>query len=162
MGTEEWASLANPNYKGPGDKGLKTGAAWGHEEGMQTFGEKYTGQQDEAGGVMALLEVIQADFSNLKADTEAAEASAANGYESFMTQAKKDKAVKLKSIEMDEADKIAAESKLSSDTNDLKATQDQLLAAERYHANLVPQCVDAGQTFEERTGSRAAEIQSLK
>merc|ERR1719218_1521 len=27
MGTEEWASLANPNYEGPGDKGLKTGAA---------------------------------------------------------------------------------------------------------------------------------------
>jgi len=128
----------------------------------QTFGDAYTGQQEEAGGVMALLEVILADFSNLKADTEAAESAAQNAYESFMTQAKKDKAVKLKAIEMDEADKIAAESKLSSDTNDLKSTQDQLLAAERYHANLVPQCVDQGQTFEERTGSRAAEIQSLK
>merc|ERR1740138_1500380 len=37
MGTDEWKSLANPNYEGPTDKGLKIGAAWGHTEGMQTF-----------------------------------------------------------------------------------------------------------------------------
>merc|ERR1719181_2641166 len=66
MGTAEWDSLANPNYKGPVDKGQKIGASWGHQEGMQTFGEKYTGQQDEAGGVMAMLEVILSDFANLK------------------------------------------------------------------------------------------------
>merc|ERR1719207_121946 len=41
MGTDEWDSLANPNYDGPTDKGGKTGAAWGHKEGMQTFGKKY-------------------------------------------------------------------------------------------------------------------------
>merc|ERR1719199_2363760 len=75
MGTDEWDSLANPNYEGPTDKGLKGvggGAAWGHKEGMQTFGKKYTGQQDEAGGVMAMLEVIMSDFANLEADTKAA------------------------------------------------------------------------------------------
>merc|ERR1719393_1102388 len=43
MGTDEWKSLANPNYEGPGDAGGKIGAAWGHQEGMQTFGKKYTG-----------------------------------------------------------------------------------------------------------------------
>lgn len=133
-----------------------------HAEGMQTFGEKFSGQQSEAGGVMALLEVILADFSTLKADTLAAEASAAKSYEDFMTEAKRNKATKQKAIEMDESDKIAAESKLQSDTNDLKSTQDQLLAANRYHANLEPQCNDKGQTFDERKTSRAAEIQSLK
>merc|ERR1719482_899568 len=71
MGTDEWDSLANPNYKGPTDKGEKIGASWGHKEGMQTFGKKYTGQQDEAGGVMAMLDVILSDFSNLEADTKA-------------------------------------------------------------------------------------------
>merc|ERR1712139_685924 len=68
MGSEEWKSLANPNYEG-----IK-GGSWGgdgfddasggsgsgkvdkgHTEGMQTFGAKYSGQQDEAGGVMALM-----------------------------------------------------------------------------------------------------------
>merc|ERR1719359_1939618 len=133
-----------------------------HEEGMQTFGDKFTGQQEEAGGVMALLEVISANFSNVKADTLAAEAAAAKSYDDFMTEAKRNKATKSKAIEMDEADKIAAESKLQSDTNDLKSTQDQLLAAERYHQTLAPQCVDKGQTFDERAGSRREEIQSLK
>jgi len=128
----------------------------------QTFGDKFNGQQAEAGGVMALLEVISSDFSNLKADTEAAEAAAASSYSAFMTEAKLNKATKTRAIEMDESDKIGAESKLQSDTNDLKSTQDQLLAAERYHATLVPQCIDKGQTFNERTSSRREEIQSLK
>jgi len=133
-----------------------------HEKGMQTFGDSFTGAQEEAGGVMALLEVISADFSTVKADTLAAEAAAAKSYADFTTEAKLNKATKSKAIDMDESDKIAAESKLQSDTNDLKSTQDQLLAANRYHDTLVPQCVDKGQTFNERTGSRAAEIQSLK
>merc|ERR1711957_432022 len=49
MGTEEWQALANPNFDGTIDKG--------HKDGMQTFGESYSGNQDAAGGVMALLEV---------------------------------------------------------------------------------------------------------
>jgi hypothetical protein len=111
---------------------------------------------------MALLEVISADFSNLKADTQADEAAAAKAYDDFMTEAKRNKATKMKAIEMDESDKIASESKLQSDTADLKSTQDQLLAAERYYQTLTPQCVDKGQTFKERSGSRAEEIASLK
>merc|ERR1719359_2807153 len=134
----------------------------GHKDGMQTFGDKFTGQQEEAGGVMALLEVILADFSNVKADTLASEAAAAKSYDDFMTEAKRNNATKQKAIQMDETDKIAAESKLQSDTNDLKSTQEQLWAAERYHQTLAPQCVDKGQTFEGRAASRREEIQSLK
>merc|ERR1719183_1780648 len=63
MGTDEWNALANPNFKGTVDKG--------HKAGMQTFGKTYQGQQDEAGFVLAMLEVIQADFSNIQADTNA-------------------------------------------------------------------------------------------
>merc|ERR1719487_2021932 len=93
MGSDEWDALANPNYKGPKiDKG--------HKAGMQTFGKKFTGQQDEAGGVLAMLEVIMSDFANLQADTEAAEAAAAKAYTDFMNDANKDKAVKTKSIDM--------------------------------------------------------------
>jgi hypothetical protein len=155
MGTDEWDSLANPNYEGPAiDKG--------HKEGMQTFGKKYTGQQDEAGGVMAMLEVILSDFSNVEADTKAAETKAQETYDEFMVDSKKTKATKLKKIEMDEADKAAAELKLQEDTKDMKGTQDELLAADRYYEKLVPQCIDQGQTWEERVAAREAEIASLK
>jgi hypothetical protein len=162
MGTDEWKSLANPNYEGPTDKGLKIGAAWGHTEGMQTFGERYTGQQDSAGGVLAMLEVISSDFSNLEADTKAAEAQSQESYENFMAESKKNKSVKLKKIEMDETDKADAQVKLTEDTKDMKGTQDQLLAADRYYAKLVPQCFDKGMTYEERVRARESEIASLK
>merc|ERR1719428_677600 len=76
MGTDEWDSLANPNFKGTVDKG--------HKKGMQTFGETYQGRQDDAGGVLAMLEVISADFANVQADTKAEEASAEKAYEGFM------------------------------------------------------------------------------
>merc|ERR1719491_1446867 len=154
MGSDEWDALANPNFKGTVDKG--------HKEGMQTFGKKYTGQQDEAGGVMAMLEVILSDFSNLEADTKAAEATAQETYDAFMVQSKKTKATKSKKIEMDEADKAAAEVKLQEDSKDMKGTQDELLAADRYYEKLVPQCIDQGMTFEEKTAAREAEIASLK
>jgi hypothetical protein len=165
MGSEEWKALANPNYEGTGDQGLKisgAGASWGHTEGMQTFGKKYTGQQDQAGGVLAMLEVIMSDFANLEADTKANEASSQEAYENFMADSKKNKATKLKSIEMDEADKSAAEVKLQDDTKDLKLTQDELLSADRYYEKLVPQCIDKGMTYEERVEARESEIASLK
>jgi len=61
MGSDEWDSLANPAFKGTIDKG--------HKEGMQTFGETYSGNQEGAAGVMALLEVVLSDFATLEADT---------------------------------------------------------------------------------------------
>merc|ERR1740121_2151766 len=139
LGSKEWESLANPSFEGTIDKG--------HQAGMQTFGETYKGQQSQAGGVLALLEVVASDFSSLQADTEAAEAQAKKAYGEFMVEARRDKSVKLKQSDMDESDKADAESKLRVDTADLKANQDQLLAAERYHAILVPKCIDQGMTF---------------
>jgi hypothetical protein len=154
MGSDEWNALANPNFKGTIDKG--------HKEGQQTFGKKFTGQQDQAGGVLAMLEVILSDFSNEEADTKAAEAKSQETYDDFMTESQRTKATKMKKIEMDEMDKASATTKLQDDTKDLKGTQDELLAANRYYDKLVPQCIDQGQTFEERTAARESEIASLK
>jgi len=154
MGSEEWDALANPNFKGTVDKG--------HKEGMQTFGETYTGQQDEAGGVLAMLEVIASDFANLESDTSAAEMQAQKIYQNFMDDSKKSHAVKSKSITMLSSDKQGAETKLASETKDIKATQDELLAADRYYEKLKPDCVDTGISYEDRVKAREAELQSLK
>jgi len=154
MGTDEWNALANPNFKGTVDKG--------HKSGMQTFGKQYSGQQDEAGGVMAMLETISSDFNNVIADTKASESQSQTAFDDFMAESQKNKAMKTRKIEMDNSDKASAETKVQEDTKDLKGTQDELLAADRYYSKLVPQCFDKGQTFEERTASREAEISSLK
>eukprot|EP00415_Alexandrium_ostenfeldii_P000584 UN0584 len=155
MGTDEWNSLANPSFQGSVDKG--------HKESMQTFGSVEKGQQDENEyGVIALLQVIQSDFANLEADTKASETESQQAYERLMAELNKSKAVKDRKIDMNNADKAAAESKLREDTADMKSNQDELLAAERYYERLVPQCIDQGMTFEERTMAREAEIASLK
>jgi len=155
MGSDEWNSLANPEYKGSGDTG--------HKEGMQTFGATEKGQQSENEyGVLALLEVIQSDFANLEATTKAAEAESQSSYDEFMIQSKKSKAKKDKKIAMNDADKAAAESQMQMDISDLKATQDELIAAESYYERLVPQCIDKGMTFDERTKARESEMASLK
>merc|ERR1719242_769345 len=155
MGTEEWDALANPNFKGKVDTG--------HKEDMQTFGDTYEGQQDEAQyGILALLEVVMSDFANLEAETSATEEASQKAYEEFMAESKKNKSVKEKKIEMNTADKAAAETKLQEDIADLKSTQDELLAAERYYKKLVPQCIDQGMTWDERVKARESEIASLK
>jgi len=63
---------------------------------------------------------------------------------------------------MNTEDKSTAEAKLRDDIADLKSTQDELLAADRYHAKLVPQCIDQGMTWDERVNARQEEIASLK
>merc|ERR1712045_302409 len=95
-------------------------------------------------------------------DTTAAEEAAQKAYEDFMAESKKNQAVKEKKIEMNSSDKAAAESKLQEDIADLKSTQDELLAAERYYKKLVPQCIDQGMTWDERVKARESEIASLK
>lgn len=154
LGGEEWNALANPSYKGTIDKG--------HKAGMATFGEKNTGMQASAGGVLAMMEVIISDFSEIIVETGQGEAAAAKEYTSYMEESKKNKAVKLKSLDEKGADKIATEGKVESDTADMKSTQDQLIAADKYYARLEPQCIDKGMTFDERTAARNAEVASLK
>jgi uncharacterized protein YoxC len=153
MGSEEWKTLGTDEF----DKLDK-----GHKEGMQTFGAVYRGQQDEAGGVLAMLDVIYSDFSTLKAETASAEAIAAREYEDFMSEGNKDVAVKTRKIEMDTQDKLNAETRLHDDVADLKFTQDKLVAADKYYETLVPQCMDQGMTYDQRTAARKEEIQSLK
>merc|ERR1719171_2207524 len=152
MGSDEWKALANPNFE----------ADSGHKAGMQTFGDKFTGQQDAAGGVMSMLDIILSDFANVQTDTEASETAAAMGYKDFMTESQKNVKMKRKKVELDDADKTDVEAKLREDVADLKNTQDELLAAERYYDKLVPKCIDKGMTYDEKVAAREAEIASLK
>jgi len=154
MGSAAWDSLANPNFEGTVDQG--------HKAGMQTFGEKFTGSQDKAGGVLAMLEVILSDFVTVQTETNGAEATSQKGYSDMMTDAKRNSAVKAKKSHMNGLDKTAAEKTLRDNVADIKSTQDELLAADRYYDKLVPQCIDKGMTYEEQTAARESEIASLK
>mmetsp|Transcript_17936 Transcript_17936/g.32222 ORF Transcript_17936/g.32222 Transcript_17936/m.32222 type:complete len:716 (+) Transcript_17936:43-2190(+) len=151
MGSPEWDQLANPNFDS---------STIVKEE--KPAGATYAGNQDAAGGVLALLEVVLSDFANVEAEATAEEATMVEKFKDLMVESKKAVSVKSKKIEMNSQDKATAESELQSEIADLKGLQDELIAADRYHAKLVPQCVDQGMTFKERTAARAEEIASLK
>merc|ERR1719401_2673752 len=130
---------------------------------MQVFGgAAYRGLQAEAGGVLAMLEVIGSDFAALQASATTSEAEAVESHKEFMASTSKSTAVAEKESEMLTADKTGLEAELVSLKRDLAATQDQLLAADRYYEKLKPSCVDTGLTFEGRSKARQEEIESLQ
>merc|ERR1719198_1591848 len=102
MGTDEWKAIANPNFKGD----------VGHKAGMQTFNAAFNGQQEQAGGVLAMLEVILSDFANVETDTKSAENMAADDYNKYMRDTKKNVASKERMIDMNQTEKVNAASKL--------------------------------------------------
>jgi cell division septum initiation protein DivIVA len=132
------------------------------EDAPETFDSPYQGQQDAAGGVMGLLEVILSDFARLEGDTEAAEAQAQDEYDTFVADSEQDKAVKQSEMEHKETKKKDAEQALISTKRSLEEVQGELDAALKYYEELKPSCDDAGVTWEERVAARKEEIQSLK
>jgi len=164
MGSDEWNSLANPSATGTGGygQGSEDKVDKGHLEGQQTFGDRYDGQQDKAGGVLAMLEVIASDFAALEADTTTAEAQAAKSHEEFTADAKKDKSAKSKSVELKTADKGEAERRAATARKDWSSVDDENRAAERYWQSIKEKCVVVPPTFEERQAQRKAEVESLK
>lgn len=163
MGSPEWNALADPDHatsvgygQGSEDKVDK-----GHKAGMQTYGATYQGQQDSAGGVLGMLDVIASDFANLQGDTESQEASAQRDHDQFMADTKQDIAVKEKQVELKTQSAQEAKSRAHALKSDWNSTDDQLLAANRYFDELKPQCL-VKVTYEDRVKRREEEIASLK
>merc|ERR1719463_734097 len=113
-----------------------------------TFSKPYTGMGGSSGGVVGMLEVIQADFARLESETTTAESAADEEYTRFTDDSSEDKAV--------------AEADLTTTKKTLGATQTELDAALTYYEKLKPSCVDAGLSYEERVRMREEEIQSLQ
>jgi len=132
------------------------------DDAPETFDAEFKGNQDAAGGVVGMLEVIQSDFSKLEATTAAAEESADKEFGRFMAEANKDKAVKNADLDHKTRSKTQKESDLNDTTKDLKGTEKELQSAKFYYDKLKPSCVDAGVSYDERVGAREAEIQSLR
>jgi len=128
----------------------------------EIFEEAYTGMQSENGGVVGMLEVIQSDFARLESDTKAAEETAQNEYDGFMTDSKEDKASKETDIEHKTAKKQDENQALTVTIEDLTGTQKELDAALGYFDKLKPSCVEAGVSYEDRVARRKEEIESLQ
>jgi len=132
------------------------------QEPPEIFDEPYKGMGGESGGVIGMLEVIQADFARLEAETKAAEDQAQKEYDEFMTDSEVDKAQKSKDIEHKTKKKQDQSQSLEEKQGDLEGTQKELDAALAYYEKLKPSCVNTGVSYEDRVARRKEEIQSLQ
>lgn len=127
-----------------------------------TFEANFKGMGAENGGVIAMLEVIQADYARLESTTRAMEATAQQEFNRLQTESQVLKAQTEKDIEHKTRQKQSEEQSLVDARNDLSSAQKELDAANKYHEQLRPSCLDSGMTFQERDQRRQEEIQSLQ
>jgi len=127
-----------------------------------TFEANYKGMIAENGGVIAMLEVIQADYARLESTTQASEATSQKEFDRLKTESAVLKAQMETDIAHKTRQKQSEEQALFDTKNDLASAQKELDAANKYHEQLRPSCLDAGTTFQDREQRRQEEIQSLQ
>merc|ERR1712238_452283 len=118
--------------------------------------------QDGKKGILGMLEVIQADFARLKADTQSEEHAAAAEFDTLMKDSEVSKKQKHDSEVQLKLDKDQREFEKSQTDKDLKATHAELQDANDYFEELKPSCVKVHVSFEERMAGRKAELEALK
>jgi histone H3/H4 len=128
----------------------------------EIFDTPYTGMQSENGGIMGMLEVIQADFARLETDTKAANAEAQREFDEFAQETAVNRAANTKDMTHKDTQRTNAQGTLTSKKADLDGTQKELDAALSYYDKLKPSCVDAGVSYDDRVARRKEEIESLQ
>merc|ERR1719277_925407 len=122
----------------------------------------YSGQQSGNDGVVGMLEVIQTDFSRLRADTEAAESAAATEYEKFMKASTASKNAKHKQEVQLRLDKDQTEYENGEAKKDLSSVEEELARANTYYDYLKPNCLEVHVNWDARVAQRKEEIAALK
>jgi len=139
-----------------------TAFAQTHAKQPETFDEPYTGMGGENGGVQGMMEVIQADFQRLEAETKSSESEAAKEYAEFMDDARVDGAAKAKDLDYKKQKKQDQSQALTERKADLVGTQKELDSAVAYYDKLKPDCIATPEPYEERVARRKEEIESLQ
>merc|ERR1719346_455109 len=131
-------------------------------EYYSTEGKAHAAAEGSAGGVISLLEVVEADFSKSLAELTSDEEAAIAEHEKAtkdneIEKTAKDQAVKYKEQESSQLDKTSGE--LSSDRSGVQAELD---AVQEYLTRIEGQCIAKAETYGARAEQRAAEIAGLK
>merc|ERR1712194_627454 len=96
----------------------------------------YNGMQNNKGGIIGMLEVIETDFLRLKADSEAAEKTASSEHAEFMSTSKASKKQKHDEEFQLSLAKDEDEFQKSRTTKELRSTEDELEKAMNYFEQL--------------------------
>jgi len=126
------------------------------------FGGKNTGNQDRAGGIIGMVEVIQSDFDRTVRMTTQEEAESQADFVQFERTAESDIAGKETKIKLDEQDLKSTKTSLKKNREDLKTETGLLDDCLKGIEELKPVCIDTGMSYTERVEKREEEIEALK
>jgi len=125
-------------------------------------GKAHVAAEGAAGGIISLLEVVEADFSKNLAQITSDEEAAVAAYETASKENQIDKTTKQQDIAYKNGESKQLDKTSSELTSDQSGVQAQLDAVQEYLTKVEGQCVAKAETYAARASSRDAEISGLK
>merc|ERR1719146_1919 len=126
------------------------------------FDGAYKGNQDQAGGIIGMLEVIKSDFERAIKQTTAAEKESHRGFVLFDRGSKTSTSSKETGKAQAESDLKSTITGIAEAMEDLKDAQKLLDDSLKAIEELKPACIDTGMSYAERVAAREKEIEALK
>jgi len=170
-GGAAWNRLGDPNapeQQAYGDSSSAGVEDSGHTAGEATFGEAYSGKQDSAGAIIAILESALSTASMEIMKLKEAEALDKTNFEKYAQETAVAIAEKSTRAANDKTYSLEQKTKATAAKEALGVAEEQIRAAQTEWDALLPQCPrNVGGTkdvitHEERQAQRQAEIDSLK
>merc|ERR1719462_626267 len=109
-----------------------------------------------------MIDLLSNDLKKEMAVASTEEKNSQSDYEELMTDSQKKRAADSKSITTKEQAKAEADSVAESTTENLNSSNQELLAAKEYIANLHKSCDFLMENYDVRKTARSAEIDALK
>jgi len=123
--------------------------------------DAYAKKSEDNTGVVAMIDLLVKDLDTEMTEAEVEEKNSQQEYDSWMTDAKKDRTGLSKSLKEKTATKADLEADEENMGDDKKATSAQLMATDKFIGNLHAECDWLVQYFDVRKAARAGEIDSL-
>jgi len=118
--------------------------------------------KNQPGGIISVLQTINAQFSKMEAETKSQEQVDSKEYEASMKDNKIEKARRTKETQMKTAEKARRVDRISSLTSSKKDTSAELEKTNQYRTDLKPACNDGDSSYTDRKAARDKEIEALK
>lgn len=123
---------------------------------------KYDKKSDEAGGVVAMLEVILEDAERTRVEAVAAERESAAAFEKLQRDSAMARAKMEAELSGKQSERAQLERALADNGSDLKERGTELDAVLEYSSKLRERCTHKAESFETRSAKREQEIESLQ
>jgi len=113
-------------------------------------------------GIIAILEGVLSEFSEMEADTKAQEAADQKEFEANMKDNAIEKAGRTQEVEMKTQEKARRSDKIATLSSTKKDTEGELEKTEQYLEDLKKPCVAGDSKYGDRKAARSKEIGALK